>query len=768
MQPNIKAKFPLKKKEPPKPNLEASVFGLTELLAQLKTIKEDFTKTEAQRNAEFTAKIQEIDQAVKNAVSLTGHTKEAIESLKNEAIDFVKGLQPQKGDPGENADEQKIIEQVLAQIPKPADINLEDLVKTILEKIPKTDEKGLVKKVLKALPESKASLKIIQEKIEYDPMSVIEKIMQLPEGKFKIKATNVDGLQQTIDAFKSQLSRGYLHGGGMTNPMTTKGDIIYESAALQPTRLGIGTIGQVLTVSAGGLPAWSTPASGGVTSINTLTGAITLASGTNITITPSGNTLTIDSTSVATAPAGSTTQIQFNNAGTFGASANLAWNGTSLVSSSAVIAIAGSTALAFGGVTGTLQVQGTTATTGTQTLAMFSATSGTGAELMFYRSRNAFMGNATAVASGNMLGKISFYGAQQSGTFATQTIAAQIRSEVDGTVTSGASPDMPGRLVFLTTPDGSGTLAEVMRISSAAVVSITGTLTVSGHVTFEGVTSTGATGTGKLVFDTNPNLQGATMGAGTIFDFSAGSSITTSSVTAIDVPNRGLYDASNGLSFDWQNRYLYDPTGVAIMIDYTGTPNAAALLSFDNTNGNVYFKKNINLSALTRNRALTLDSAYFLAVSATTDTELGYVSGVTSAIQTQLDTKPTVVGTVDLTNQGAAIGATTAYAVVTAGQYLVTFIAKITTVGSVSSVLGGTNGFQVKYTDQDDGTVVTSGALVDMNPLALNSNTTQTIYAGQITVNAKSSTNIQYLMDYTSVAAGTMKYNLHIRVVKLN
>ena len=49
---------------------------------------------------------------------------------------------------------------------------------------------------------------------------------------------------------------------GMVNPMTTTGDTIYSSSGSTPARLGIGTTGQVLTVS-GGLPSWQTPAGGG-------------------------------------------------------------------------------------------------------------------------------------------------------------------------------------------------------------------------------------------------------------------------------------------------------------------------------------------------------------------------------------------------------------------------------------------------------------------------------------------------------------------------
>jgi hypothetical protein len=44
--------------------------------------------------------------------------------------------------------------------------------------------------------------------------------------------------------------------------MTTTGDTIYSSSGSTPARLGIGSTGQVLTVS-GGLPVWSSPAGGG-------------------------------------------------------------------------------------------------------------------------------------------------------------------------------------------------------------------------------------------------------------------------------------------------------------------------------------------------------------------------------------------------------------------------------------------------------------------------------------------------------------------------
>jgi len=52
------------------------------------------------------------------------------------------------------------------------------------------------------------------------------------------------------------------------NPSTTLGDIEYRSSTANTnTRLGIGTTGQVLAVS-GGVPAWTTPSSGGMTLIS--------------------------------------------------------------------------------------------------------------------------------------------------------------------------------------------------------------------------------------------------------------------------------------------------------------------------------------------------------------------------------------------------------------------------------------------------------------------------------------------------------------------
>jgi hypothetical protein len=77
------------------------------------------------------------------------------------------------------------------------------------------------------------------------------------------------------------------------NPSTTLGDIEYRSSTANTnTRLGIGTTGQILTVS-GGVPAWSTPAGGGKV-LQVVQGTLsTAASTTSASFTATGLTATI-------------------------------------------------------------------------------------------------------------------------------------------------------------------------------------------------------------------------------------------------------------------------------------------------------------------------------------------------------------------------------------------------------------------------------------------------------------------------------------------
>jgi hypothetical protein len=125
---------------------------------------------------------------------------------------------------------------------------------------------------------------------------------------------------------------------------------------------------------------------------------------------------------------------------------------------------------------------------------------------------------------------------------------------------------------------------------------------------------------------------------------------------------------------------------------------------------------------------------------------------------------PALYASAALTGQTAAIAATTLYAVPAAGAgiYRVNYTATVTTAAAVSSVLGGTNGFQVIFTNNDGSVVVTTpaGPTVSLN-------TTQAYLSGVLLVNAKASTNIQFSFDYTSSGTPAMAYALHVRLEAL-
>ena len=126
------------------------------------------------------------------------------------------------------------------------------------------------------------------------------------EGQFAyLKDTNVT-------TYYTGAAWANLDTTGMTNPMTTTGDIVYASSGSTPGRIGIGSTGNVLTV-AGGIPSWAAPASGSTyvgASTNAITG--TVANDTLTALTFGGTDLwdtdnfhdTSSNTSRMTVPAG--------------------------------------------------------------------------------------------------------------------------------------------------------------------------------------------------------------------------------------------------------------------------------------------------------------------------------------------------------------------------------------------------------------------------------------------------------------------------------
>ena len=84
-----------------------------------------------------------------------------------------------------------------------------------------------------------------------------------------------------------------------------------------------------------------------------------------------------------------------------------------------------------------------------------------GPALVFAKSRSSSKGGNTVVQNGDNLGNINFYAADGTDV---NTPAATINCRVDGTP---GGNDIPGRLVFSTTADGSASPTERMRIDSS-------------------------------------------------------------------------------------------------------------------------------------------------------------------------------------------------------------------------------------------------------------------------------------------------------------
>jgi hypothetical protein len=81
------------------------------------------------------------------------------------------------------------------------------------------------------------------------------------------------------------------------------------------------------------------------------------------------------------------------------------------------------------------------------------------AQMFMQKSRGTTVGSLTAVQNGDCLGAIVFGGADGS----TYGRSASIEAYIDNTPGAG---DLPGRLIFATTPDGSASGVERMRIRS--------------------------------------------------------------------------------------------------------------------------------------------------------------------------------------------------------------------------------------------------------------------------------------------------------------
>lgn len=198
----------------------------------------------------------------------------------------------------------------------------------------------------------------------------------------------------------------------------------------------------------------------------------------------------------------------------------------------------------------------------------------------------------------------------------------------------------------------SNTLTEMLKLQGTTVT-VTGALSVTGAVTATGATFSGltasrvlTTGSGGLLAVSTVTttelgfVSGVTSAIQTQINLKAplASPTFTGTVTGITAAMVGLGNVAN-----------------AAQVELTGAQTIAGVKTFSSAP---------ILSSLTASTVLTLDGSKNIISSSVTTTELGYVSGVTSAIQTQLNLKaplasPTFTGTVIVPDSSFTIVKTT-------------------------------------------------------------------------------------------------------------
>ena len=152
------------------------------------------------------------------------------------------------------------------------------------------------------------------------------------------------------------------------------------------------------------------------------------------------------------------------------------------------------------GHTPSLQVSGTDFSTATVSITN-NANSSNGSYLFFCKQRSGSPGGTTALQSGDLIGQLRYIGGDGSDM---NSLAATIDVKVDGTP---GSNDMPGRIEFATTPDGSSSPTERMRIRANGKINFGQAFDTGSAVSVKGSWGQGIAG-GMVFYHNNPITSG--------------------------------------------------------------------------------------------------------------------------------------------------------------------------------------------------------------------------------------------------------------------
>jgi hypothetical protein len=280
-------------------------------------------------------------------------------------------------------------------------------------------------------------------------------------------------------------------GTGLTT--YTAGDLSYYASGTTFTKLAIGTAGQILT-STGSAPQWTTLSGVAVTTFSAGTTGFTPNSATSGAITLAG-TLAVGNGGTGTATTFTAGSVVF--AGTSGVysqdNTNLFWDNTNkhlgigTVSPGFPLTVASSTTLAAGNPS--LVLQGSN---NTERLQIRSATSTGGQAIIVLNSARGTITSPTVTLNGDALGYYQFGG--YNNTIFVR--GAWVSGFADG---DWSGTNQGSFIGFSTTPNGSTTIAERLRIFASGGVSIGNTvdpgntnLSVTGNINGLNITANGS------------------------------------------------------------------------------------------------------------------------------------------------------------------------------------------------------------------------------------------------------------------------------------
>lgn len=282
----------------------------------------------------------------------------------------------------------------------------------------------------------------------------------------------------------------------------------------------------------------------------------------------------------------------------------------------------------------------------------------------------------------------------------------------------------------ITAPAIAGTITNPITFSNAISIPSGTTYQINGTQIAASNLSNGVTGSGAVVLAVSPTITGT---------------LTTSAISATTIVASGLITAQ-------ANIQLGVAGSLSGVITLEGSTSGAATITAPAVAG-------VITNPVVFSNAISAPSALF-----TNFTVSGSIISKYNNIATVRGGVPIFVASSLLTAQVAAITATTIYAIPVsqAGMYRITYVATVTTADGVSSALGGTTGFQIKFTNANGDAIVKTSNPTTANVSAIDA--TGTTISGTVTGYAAASTNLQYLFGYTSNTPGNMHYDLAIYV----